>query len=482
MTRVGMEPGRASPLATAAWTVTGVAGCVGLALTGTRLAAVPAPGPSKMWFSLSPGHESLLRVIFYVSVALVIGGWLGIGVQVRRRGLTPRAAFLMVTLWSIPLLLGPPLFSRDVYSYVGQGVLAHRGFNPYSVGPSVLGGGQLLASIASVWRHTPAPYGPLFVTISRAVVTIFGHSLVAETVAFRALELVGMALMAYSLPRLAKKLGADPGIALWLGLLSPLVLFSFVASGHNDGLMVGLLVTGVTLASEGKLKTALVICALATTIKVPAAAAVVFLAVQHLRGVQGRERLRAVAKVVLIPVATLTAVTLASGLGWTWLGLINLRIPSELRVLSTPTVSVGDSLSHLANLVGLSVAQHDVVTVVQYLAGAVCVVAVVWLLTRVRAGNVVRLLAISLLLVVLLSPTVWPWYLTWGLVLLAATPSQTSKLLALGAALAILVSGPSGTPMLSGYDYVVMTLACLAGIVWLVREKRWSSVLAGRVV
>ena len=47
------------------------------------------------------------------------------------------------------------------------------------------------------------------------------------------------------LPRLARHLGTDPGVALWLGALSPLALFSFVASGHNDALMVGLLVAGV---------------------------------------------------------------------------------------------------------------------------------------------------------------------------------------------------------------------------------------------
>ena len=40
----------------------------------------------------------------------------------------------------MPLLLTPPLFSRDVYSYVAQGKLMAGGFNPYLTGPSVMGG------------------------------------------------------------------------------------------------------------------------------------------------------------------------------------------------------------------------------------------------------------------------------------------------------------------------------------------------------
>ena len=72
-------------------------------------------------------------------------------------------------------------------------------------------------------------------------------------------------------------------MALWLGALSPLALFSFVSSGHNDALMVGLLVAGVTLAVEGRLLAGLVLCALAATVKLPAAAAVVFLAVDTCR-------------------------------------------------------------------------------------------------------------------------------------------------------------------------------------------------------
>ena len=224
-----------------------------MAVTGSAEGAVPDPGRASWWFAIARRSSLGAGVLFYLSLALLLTAWLGIGRHARSGLLTTGRAWTVLTLWALPLALGPPLFSRDLYSYVSQGVIAHAGLNPYAVGPSVLGPGPLLGSVAAAWRHTPAPYGPLFVTASRWLAAAFGTSLTSEILAQRALELAAMALMTWSLPRLARNLGADPGRALWLGVLSPLALFSFVASGHNDGLMLGLLVTGLALVTEQRL-------------------------------------------------------------------------------------------------------------------------------------------------------------------------------------------------------------------------------------
>ena len=67
---------------------------------------------------------------------------------------------------------------------------------------------------------------------------------------FRLIALTGVALMVVYLPRLAHAHGIDPPKAVWLALLNPLVLMHFVAGAHNDALMVGLMVAGLTLAVE----------------------------------------------------------------------------------------------------------------------------------------------------------------------------------------------------------------------------------------
>ena len=66
------------------------------------------------------------------------------------------------------MLFSPPLFTRDVYSYLAQGALPLAGFDPYAVGP---GGdaGLFTDNVHYFWQDTPAPYGPLFILIAKAV-------------------------------------------------------------------------------------------------------------------------------------------------------------------------------------------------------------------------------------------------------------------------------------------------------------------------
>jgi alpha-1,6-mannosyltransferase len=468
---------RVQPLV--AWTALGLLGVAGMVLTGTRIGSVPDPGNMRWWFSVPSGGAPLTSVLFYVSTVVLIVGWMGVGREALAGRLGVGWAWVILVVWGLPLLVGPPLFSRDLYSYVAQGLIAHRGLDPYTVGPDVLGPGHLLNSVASVWRSTPSPYGPLFVTTTRWVAALSGGSLIVQVIAYRLLELVGVVLCMVFLPRLARHLGTSPGVALWLGALSPLALLSFIASGHNDTLMVGLLVAGVSLAVERRLLLGLALVALAATIKLPAGAAAIFLVVQHVRAGGSVWRWRSWAAPVLVPTVVFVGVTEACGYGWTWLGPNALHIPTELRVLSTPAVSVGVFVYQVLHLVGVPAARSSTVTVVQMLFGVAALAACVWLVLTVHRHEVVRSIGLALLVLVVGSPTVWPWYLMWGLVLLAATTAQRSRGLALVAGLAMLVVGPSGSPRLNGNLYPVVALATAALVVWLVRGGRWREVVAG---
>src|ERR1700754_1013375 len=67
-------------------------------------------------------------------------------------------------LWALPLLIAPPMYSKDVYSYLAQSQIARIGLDPYRVGPAPgLGLDHVFTlTVPSMWRDTPAPYGPLF--------------------------------------------------------------------------------------------------------------------------------------------------------------------------------------------------------------------------------------------------------------------------------------------------------------------------------
>ncbi len=470
--------GTATPILVT-WASVGLVGILGMVVTGTRVGSVANPPHPLWWFTIPSGGAPFISLAFYLSLAVAVVAWVGVGRQALSGRLSLGWAWALLAVWGLPLFLGPPLFSRDLYSYIAQGLIAHHGLDPYTVGPSVLGHGPLLSSVASVWRHTSSPYGPMFVAATGVMAALAGGSLITQVLVFRALELIGVVLVMVFLPRLARHLGTSPGVALWLGALSPLALFSFVSSGHNDALMVGLLVAGVALAVDGRLLVGLALCALAATVKLPAAVAIVFLVVDHVRAGRGTGRWKDVLWPVAGAVAVFVGVTLACGYGFSWLGPTALHVPTELRILSTPSVSLGAFVYHALHLVGVPVVQRATVTVTQAVCGVGVVLACGWLLVTVHRHEVVRSLGLALMLIVVGSPTVWPWYLLWGLVLLAATTAQRSKVLAAVAGLAMVLVGPSGSPRLNGAWYVVVTLATVAAVVWLVRDGRWRFVVSG---
>jgi len=459
------------------WIGVGVVGASAMVVTGSGIGAIPHPAGDHWWFTVPIGTGPAAHLAFYVSVAIMLAGWAGVGAHAYRGRLSVPVAWLVLVLWGLPFFLGAPLFSRDLYSYVAQGQLAHHGFNPYLVAPAALGPGDVFASIATVWQHTASPYGPLFVSLSHLGAAVGGTSLVSQILVFRALELVGVALMMVSLPPLARRFGNDPGIALWLGVLSPLALFSFVSSGHNDALMVGLMLAGLALGTGGWLRWGVALCALAATIKLPAAAGILFLVAERCTREDRATRWRVIAETAAVTVLVVVAVTVGAGLGWTWLGPTALHVPTTLKVLITPLVSVGSFVGGVLHALGLPVTVANGISVVQALGGVAAVAGIVWMLLHVGGRDPLRLCGLSLLLFVVLSPTLWPWYLIWGVAVLAASSAQRSRALAALAALAMLVVGAGGTPLLNGGDYWVVGPILLAVAVWFVASGRWRDVL-----
>ena len=84
-------------------------------------------------------------------------------------------------LWVLPLLVAPPMYSRDVYSYLAQSEIAIGGLDPYRVGPAHgLGLDHVFTlSVPTMWRETPAPYGPLFLWIGQGISALTGENIVS---------------------------------------------------------------------------------------------------------------------------------------------------------------------------------------------------------------------------------------------------------------------------------------------------------------
>jgi len=369
-----------------------------------------------------------------------------------------------VGVWVLPLLLAPPLFSRDMYSYLAQGDLALHGFDPYTYGVSVLND-HLSANVDPAWQDTPAPYGPLFILVAKAIVLITGQSTIVGVLAMRAVMVAGLVLLCWALPRLAEALGGRPTVALWLGAANPLVLVYLVGGGHNDLLMVGLLTSGTVLVLDGRHRRGIALVTLAFAVKATAGVLLPFLVwiwMARLAGAPGRRFARAAGNGIAIVLATLVACSVLAGVGLGWIPALS-TTSSVIEWLSLPTAA-GQLAHTVASLFGgmdpqafLSVAR---------LIGWLVLIALVarqwWLARDGVPAATVRRAAVALLVVTLFSPATLPWYFSWPLVL-AAGLAWSGRGLVLGVFASVwivLVTFPDGTTGL--YDWAYLATAMLA--------------------
>ncbi len=442
----------------------GLAGTIAITIASPRLTG------GGWWFyvrmPLGYGGNSAL---FYLGIAALATAWLGVGTRLTRpREVQLSELWTITAVWSLPLLLATPVFSRDIYSYLAQGAIFHLGHDPYHEAPAVLarlGERHLLDAVSPVWRGSTAPYGPAFIAISSGVVAISGSHLVLAAILERALELVGIVLLAIFVPRLARRLGGSELRATWIALTSPLIICQLIGAGHNDALMAGMMVAGVTLALERRPAVGIAICAAAATIKLPALVAAVFIAVAWARTESGAgAKARILAQASAVAVAVIGAVSLVTGLGLAWVSTSLFSTPAKVHLAITPATAVAYSLAPLLGLRWKSLAHP--ISVVTAAAAAVLGVA---MLLRVRFENLVRYLGVLLLVAALAGPAAWPWYFVWGLALVAACPEfQFSPAIPVAVVLAVFAVKANGALVLHVHTapFVLLIYVLLAGILW----------------
>src|SRR6476660_7782730 len=170
--------------------------------------------------------------------------WLMLGrFALGQRRMTRSQLDRTLALWVLPLLVAPPMYSRDVYSYLAQSEIAIKGLDPYKVGPATgLGLDHVFTlSVPTMWRETPAPYGPLFLWLGQGISALTGENIVFAVLCHRLVVLLGVALIVWAVPRLARRCGVAEVSALWLGAANPLLIMHLVAGIHNEALMLGLI-------------------------------------------------------------------------------------------------------------------------------------------------------------------------------------------------------------------------------------------------
>ncbi len=414
-------------------------------MIGGAAAGAATPGADGQLWSLptipvSPSLDLVVALgLFYAGMILLVRAWLSLRKVVLSEPVPMLALALVICAWAAPFALGPPLASRDVYAYAAQGELADEGFDVYSEGPGALGDSAVLDSIDPLYLDAPVVYGPIFVHVS-ALVSSNSDDVIGSVIMFRWLAIVGLIVSAVAVHDLAKRFGRNSRDAVVLAIANPLTLLHLVSGAHNEAMMLAVLLAGVAIGLRPQLRVVgIVLCAIAASIKIPAVLGVAFLAWPWVTAASSRVMvvLRAVSAAVL-GLGVIGVAGRLTGWGWDWVDAMLDADPVEAYLSVTSVIGVAAHTVTGANLATmLAVARTSGLV----LAGVVTV----WLLVAGKQSAPVAL-GWSLTLFALLHPTTQPWYLLWGLMLLAPTTAggRNRSFVAISAmaSLVVLPTGP----------------------------------------
>lgn len=428
----------------------------------------------------SPGlGVALARFSVIAGMALILQAWLVLGYDVLRGRVQDMSAlWWTLAAWSAPLVLTPPLFSRDAYAYFTQGKLLIEGLNPYDVGVAAESG-WFNDGADPLWAESPTPYGPLFLLIERGVAQFVGPHPVWAAIAFRLWALLAVAVLAVAVPALAQRHGISRPKALWLAVLNPLVIMHFVAGAHNDALMAAAVVVGLLWAVDYHPVAGVLAIAVAVSVKPIALVALPFVGLIW-AGVHAGwwARIRSWIASGIIVVVVVVGLGLVSGTGLGWVAALS--TPGSIRTWLSPPTALGMIFGGLVRVVGLGDHMDLAVAIFRGIATVVAVVVLAWLVLKPQGRSAVRGAGLALLTVVVLGPVVQPWYLLWSLPVLAAAGLASRWLHATLLLTAVLtLHGVAGTSATSDalFEFgdglgLLLVAGLLAVIVWASPRER----------
>ncbi len=331
-------------------------------------------------------------VLFFLAfVTYLAAAWLALaGRAAAPTGLIIGAALL----FRLTLLVAPPTLSDDLYRSVWEGRVLAAGYSPYRYPPDAP---ELVHLRDEVWaavnnKGVPSPYPPLTQLYSVAAHAIAPGSAFGPKLLSTGLDLAVM----LAILRWLRATGR-PDVRLILYAWAPLPALEFAHSGHNDALMVLLLVAALALHRHALVGPALL--AAATLAKI----APILLAPLLIRSWGGRG----------------TAVF--SGI--VVLGCAPLVLLGDGALGSLPTYAASwsdnDSLFYLLRL-ALGALVEESVLAAKAASAMFLLAGAGWLALhpRVRHLHLPRRALAVFGLFLLLSSTVHAWYLTWLLPLL----------------------------------------------------------------
>ncbi|MFI5085229.1 MAG: polyprenol phosphomannose-dependent alpha 1,6 mannosyltransferase MptB [Actinomycetales bacterium] len=374
--------------------------------------------PLFIWMRTDPAGVVLSIALLAFGGMLLVRAWLRLGQKITAWvERAHRDIILAVIAWGAPMMAAVPLFSRDVYAYIGQGRLVTEHMNPYVQGISSLSNYYQLGA-DKMWAEAPTPYGQLFLWIEGFVVWVTNVQPELCVLLFRVVAVFGIVLCIIYVPKLAKLHGVNPQRALWLTAANPLFLTTFIASVHNDALMVGLAVAGIYLVATRRAIRGIALVTLSVSVKPITLIFLPFLGLLWAGKGAGWGR-----KIVFwiltagLSLGILWVLSLPNGYGFGWIN--GLSAPGSVSIWYAPVGLLGMVVRTLGNAVGLP--GGSMAGTVFTIGKVLSVAAIAWLILRGDHDRLIRRMALALAAVVFLAPMIQSWYVVWLIPLFAVT-------------------------------------------------------------
>ncbi|CAN5447702.1 alpha-(1-_6)-mannopyranosyltransferase A [soil metagenome] len=417
------------------------------------------------------GHGLVLSsLLLWGGVAVMLGAWLWLGRRVITNGCDEYTMVATTGFWLAPLLLSVPVFSRDTYSYLAQGALLRDGFDPYAVGP-IENPNPLLDNVSPIWTTTTAPYGPAFILVAKFVTMLVGDNVIAGTMVLRLYMLHGLAMLIWAAPRIARHVGANGAVALWICVLNPLVIIHLMGGVHNEMLMVGLMMAGIALTFAHRFSVGVMLVATAVAVKATACLALPFMVWVWMRALRDRHGYRALpafsiaaALSVAIFVAVFAVLSLLAGVGLGWAT----ALAGSVKIINWLTIPT--AIANVTNAVGglfLPVNFYAVLDVTRIAGILIIAIALPLLWWRFRHTDRDALVGIgwAMLVVVLFVPAALPWYYTWPLAVISGVAQSRAAIAAIAgfSTWIMVIFKPDGSHGMYIWFHVLLATACAFG-------------------
>lgn len=363
----------------------------------------------------------------------------------------------LAVVFRLVMLPVRPTISTDVYRYVWDGRVANSGINPYRYVP----GSPALRHLRNDNWHsinypgTNTPYPPVSQLVFAGTCRLFGESVTALKSVLVIFDLASVVLLLLMLRTMRIPSGAVVAYA-W----SPLVVAEIAGAGHQDAIAVAFLLGALYLGISGR--SLLSGCSLATSILTKPYALLVLPILVRRGG--ARLGLMAAAAGALLYLPYLSAEPRflfagASAYGGNWRG--------------------NESLFFLLDaLCAIFTARHDHAARIIALAFAILLAALLALRCGPTPREQIRSAFIALAALMIVSPTLYPWYLVWTVPFLCFVRSPGWMLFTGSVALCYLLS-PGGYPGWVRAAEYAPVYAILA-ISWLPSMRRSLALLTRR--